>query len=357
MNRTKILRIILSLGLLAVPLVASLNAVEAARLTEVRDVLEDSGIGAASQHEISFVSTSGIAQGGTITVTFDADGQAFGLGSIAHGDMTMAAGVCGSEVNVNLGAAPDGSTWGVAVDNSDDFITFTSATGAVTAGHCVVLTIGTGSTKITNPSTPGIYDVDVATSLDEGSTKVAILAHVVAEVTVDETLTFTVEGMLDSACQAETGDIETSATSIPFGAVNANTFVGGCQSLEISTNATNGYVVTVQQDGPLTSVTSDTIDAGDCDGTCSISAAAAWASATNNGFGYTVYDLVNSDGVGTTGYRVLGTIGEDVPANVMTSAGVVDGSSVEVFFRISVAGDQPAGTYANEIVYVATPTY
>ncbi len=41
----------------------------------------------------------------------------------------------------------------------------------------------------------------------------------------------------------------------------------------------------------------------------------------------------------------------------MSNLGTVDGNVIEFYYQLSVAGDQPAGTYSNEIVYVATPTY
>lgn len=364
MKLARNLRTVLALALVAVPVSMALTSgVEAARLSTVSDVLSDSGLSAESDHVITFTATSGIAATDTITLTFDDAGDAFDLTGVSDTDMTMASGTCGSETADTLGAAASGATWGVNVNTTTDVITITSGTDTVTADDCVVISID-GANTINNPSVQGVYDLDIATTSDTGKTLLAIVPHVTADVTVDETLTFTVSGVAGASCTT-VADVDTTATSVSFGSVTANTFYDACQGLLVSTNATGGYSVTLQQDGDLTSAGLDTIDPGTCDGACAVATEAAWATATNNGFAFCIDNVTGTDGAftnacsagGSAGYRLLGTLGTDTPEVIMTNTGFVDSNEVEVGYRISVAGDQPAGTYQNDLVYVATPTY
>jgi hypothetical protein len=83
--------------------------------------------------------------------------------------------------------------------------------------------------------------------------------------------------------------ITTSATSVPFGFISPNTFYQGCQDLVVSTNAGNGYSVTVQESSAMRSadgrfvIPDTTCDAGDC----SVVTATTWVTPTKNGFGHT----------------------------------------------------------------------
>lgn len=367
----KTIRILAILALVLTPMLSALvGSAEAAALTSVKDTVSDSGLSANSNHEIRFVATSGVSAAGTITLTFDDTGDAYDLTGVGFADMDLDAGVCSSETSRTLGSTASGATWGVNVNTSTDVITLTSGTDTITAGHCVIIKIGTnasgGTNQINNPSSASVYDLDITSGAsDTGKTLLAVLSHVTADVTVDETLTFTVSGIASGACSSRTSDVTTTATSVSFGSVVADTFYEACQGLLVSTNATGGYSVTVQQDGDLTSAGLDTVDAGVCDGTCDISTEDGWATPTNNGFAYCVDDVANTDAVATNpcsdgataGYRLFGTLGTDTPEVIMSNSGVVSGSEIEVGYQISIDGAQPAGTYSNELIYVATPTY
>ncbi len=297
MRKKNLVKIIVLLGLVLTPVLASVNSVSAAALSSVKDVLSDSGPSVVSNHAISFEATSGIAAGNTINLVFDDVANSFNFGSVAYTDMDMSSGTCGSETADTLGTTASGSTWGVTVNATTDEITITSGTDTVTAGGCVVVLIGTNATggvnQMTNP-TAGVYGIDVETTSDSGSTLVAILSHVAVDVTVDETLTFTVTGQGTTDCTTNTTTLST-ASAVSFGSVNEDSFYTACQELLVSTNASNGYSVTVQQDEPLTSDALDTIAAGSCDGACTVTTAGAWATNTNNGFAYTLANVTGTD--------------------------------------------------------------
>ena len=91
--------------------------------------------------------------------------------------------------------------------------------------------------------------------------------------------------------------LTTSATAVPFGIINPNAFYQGCQDLTVSTNAGDGYSVTVQESHAM--MTADgrfTIPDTACDaGDCSVATATAWATPTHNGFGHTCANQSGSD--------------------------------------------------------------
>jgi hypothetical protein len=96
---------------------------------------------------------------------------------------------------------------------------------------------------------------------------------------------------------ATVNGINTTATAVPFGIIAPNTFYQGCQDLTVSTNAGNGYSVTVQEssafqtaDGRFT-IPDTTCDAGDC----TVATATTWVTPTNNGFGHTCKNQSGSD--------------------------------------------------------------
>ena len=342
------------------------TATFAGRVKDLEDLMSDSGDSQVSDHTISFSATNGVAAGETINVLFDDSGDAFDLTGVVLGDIDLNTGTCGAETDQPLAATASGATWGVTINSTTDEILFTSGTATVANDDCVVIEIGTvaasGTNQITNPASTGLYDVEIATTQDSGKTKVAIVEHVGADVTVDETMTFTISGQTTAQC-ATTTDVNTTATNISFGTAAANTFYDACQEVYIETNAASGYNVTLTQTQLLTSGT-DTIAEGTCDGGCSDTTEAAWATATNNGFGYCLENITGTDAsptndcaAGTPGFKTFTIHGTDTPEVIMTNTGVTSGSAAEVGYRISVDAAQPAGFYQNELIYVATAKY
>jgi len=129
---------------------------------------------------------------------------------------------------------------------------------------------------------------------------VAIIEGVAVSVTIDESLSFSIAGVTNTAC-TEGGtatQVTTTAITVPFGSsgLAANTFYKGCHDLTVSTNAASGYSVTNEVNTSLLRPGTDsgdkTIDNAICDdGSCTAVIGTAtttpWATATANGFGYT----------------------------------------------------------------------
>jgi hypothetical protein len=173
-----------------------------------------------------------LGNGDTTTITFDSGFTT--LNNVASGDVT-----------VTVNGVSDPFT-GFA--QSGQNFSFTNV--AATAGQIVRIAITSGN--ITNPATPGSYEVNIVAGSNNGATEVAIIDDVLVQASVDTNFTFTISGVATStAINGVTTTGSTSPQLINYGEVAAgsgNAEVLG-QRLNVSTNAINGFVVTVQSDG------------------------------------------------------------------------------------------------------------
>jgi hypothetical protein len=157
--------------------------------------------------------------------------------------------------------------------------------------------------------------------------------------------------------------IATTATSVPFGIISPNTFYQGCQDLIVSTNAGNGYSVTVQESSAMRTVDGRfSIPDTTCDGgTCSESTAAAWANATKNGFGHTCFNQsmhdCNAAYSSGTNFRQFANIAGGETAQAVMSSSTAATATGRVKYRLSAGSGQVAGTYTTIITYTIYATY
>lgn len=365
-----------------------LRTAEAAALTSIKDTLSASAPSTVSNHTIQFVTPSGVDAAEAITITFPVG---FSMGSVAFGDVDFAEGDSGtcstaSFTDKTLAGSASGATWGAAV--SGQVLTITSDSGTVTAGRCVTVEIGTnatagtaGTNRITNPAksagagTADPYDITIAGSFgDTGTAMVAIVEGVTISATIDESLSFSIAAVTNNNCDSSFTTLagpDSTVSAVSFGTLtSANTFVHGCHDLSVTTNATNGYAVTAEENTNLikadNTVLADTI--GD-NGTMTESTQTAWGTATNNGFGYS---CANNSGTGcsvsaTTNYRQFackGTDGQCDPGTgaetqqaVMASASPANANSSRIEYKLSYGATQASGVYSNTITYIATPTF
>ncbi len=384
-NNKTIFGVVLAVGLLLFG-VSGVFDVWAAKVSNFKDTLEDSRPSTDSNHEIQFVTSSGVATGETIILKFDDATDNFTIsGSLDFSDLDLAEdtdgtpGDCsGTLTDKTLAATATATDWGVGVNTTTDEITLTAPSSGtpIAAGACLIIEIGdnatsgaTGDAYIQNPATASIYDIDVAgTMTDSGNTKVVVIDTITASVTIDESLSVTVAGETAANCNfgAGTGDIDTTATSIPFGTAAGNTFVDGCQNITVSTNSSGGYNATIIQSDQLTSGSDQILD-GNCDGACDETTLATWATATNNGFAYCLEDITGTSTGFIAGsqcndttpeFKIMSDLSDsETPETIMSATAPVSGDEINVGFRLSVPGDQAAGTYTNNIIYVVTPVY
>ncbi|MCA9359795.1 hypothetical protein H6781_01265 [Candidatus Nomurabacteria bacterium] len=246
----------------------SLQFVEAANVTTLSDTLTDSGPGVVSDHTISFVTPTGVANGETITIDFS-DGP-FVVGSVDEtdvdvlddtNDLVIAADCSGSD---EASAVFSGTTLTITLCAGDGAFIPSNGTTTIKIGSNATYGGDTGDAdaQLTNPSA-GSYEINVtAGSADTGSTRVAIVSAVTVTASVDTLFTFTVAGVAggQTVNTADVTDGPTTATTIPFGELVADTASTTAQDLTVVTNAYNGFVVTVVSDGQLVSTNGADID-------------------------------------------------------------------------------------------------
>jgi hypothetical protein len=143
-------------------------------------------------------------------------------------------------------------------------------------------------------------------------------------------------------------------------------------SLSVESNAINGFIVTVEQNHNMMASSGADIDSFQ-DGTAATTGA-VWASPTGT-FGnedtYGHLGLHSEDGSNTIAnvasvsgasdgdwFGFSGTTSVEVWDHDSTSDGIIqDIGHIDVGYRIEVTGLQEAGTYTNQLMYVATPTF
>lgn len=352
----------------------SLRFAEAANVTSLSNTLSDSAPNASSTHTITFVTPTGVANGETITVSF-ADGP-FVIGAVDFTDidvqddttdLTVAADCTGSE---QIGASFTGTlltlefcaTGGASI----------GANGTTTIEIGTNATFGTaGDRDIVNPGTIRSYEINItAGNTDIGETRVAIIASVTVSASVDTTFSFTVTGVAPGvAVNGGTTTGSTTAIAIPFGELQAGVASTAAQNLAVATNASNGFVVTVQVDQQLQSATGADID-GFANGSY-VTTPIAWTGPTpsvGNEDTYGHWGLTTEDE--TLGDSLTDLFGSELyasasttPVEVFRHNGPADGETphiglTRVGYRAEISALQEAGNdYTATLTYVATPVF
>lgn len=209
---------------------------------------------------------------------------------------------------------------------------------------------------------------------------VGIIEAVKITATVDPTISFTIAGVASgqTRCGIST-DVTTTAAAVPFGSLSLSAFGDAAQSLNISTNAVNGYSVTAVENDQLglnggacagdntgTSCIRDSIGDG---GTMSHTSSAEWATTTPKGFAYSLqngdaanvafqYTTATGNCTGTYCARQFADAeGSQTAVQLFNSSTVADNETVEVCYRILPSVTNAAGNYENRVTYTATATF
>jgi hypothetical protein len=332
---------------------------QAANLVRVSNTLTDSGPGAQSGHFISFEipADSFIVSTNTIAITFPDD--FVDVDQITEPDLT---------VRVNAGAP-------IAIGGYSAVGQVVSFTG-VTATSTDTVTVQVPAGIVTNPTDIESYEFLITTPRDTGRTRVAIVDYVVVTATVETTFDFVIDGLATSTTVNGTTTTGTaSATTIPFGVIDQGQIYTLGQSLSVTTNARNGFVVTVEQDGNLRSANGADID-GFTDGTY-VNTPTAWAPPNAlidpgasllqenmwGHWGLTSNDSTLNAGEFTTGGGDLWVAASTTPRQVFRHTGPADGVTQDyglalVAYRIQISPLQEAGDdYQTTLMYIATPTF
>lgn len=348
----------------------SLRFADAANLASISDTITDSAPSSPADHDIQFthaVTGVGVANGEDIVLDFS-DGP-FNLTGIGTEDVSLFV---------------DGADFGQAnwsLVNGGTTLTITINTGSIGAGSTTRIYIGnnasndggTPDSQIVNPGSEGSYEINISAGApaDTGATRVVVLNSVAVTATVDTIFTFAVSGVNSGVTVngvATTGT--TSTTSIPFGSLDAGVATTAAQQLTVNTNASNGYVVTVQSDTELQSTTGGVIDGFD-NGSNS-DTPTVWGTpdgdinlpTTWGHWGFTTDDATTTRDAGDEfDSGEFAAISSSTARVVMSHDGPANGSgtgigTTYVGYRVEITALQEAGDdYSTNLTYIATPTF
>lgn len=338
----------------------------ASNLTSVSDTLSDSRPWLPANHTIVYSNSTTTIAGQTISYTFDPNTSLFGsLVGVSLADVTST----GMSI---VGSCSAGSNR-VTMATSTTALTFTVCGSNSVGSTTITLKILNG--KITNPTSTGSYIIRIAAGTNAADTRVAIVNGVNVTAAVATTFTFTVSTLATSTTllnNATTTNGSTS-TTLPFGTIAPNAHAELAQQLNVTTNATNGFAVTLHEDQDLTSQTGNTIHLfSNANATSTPSPWTAPGNSLYNAntwghFGITSDDVSSSfygaPNFGTSTPLYAGSFNPTSTLTVFTYNGPADGSTqnvgaAKVAFRIEIGTLQPAANdYTNNLIYVATPVF
>jgi hypothetical protein len=355
-------------------------------------------------HTIQFTLVNAVPSNGDILITIPAvditgktnDGfpdtnssiatNGFDLNGLAAGNVTVASSGCANNWTVAAVTAGTAST--------DHTIRIDRNTNSCAAGSTITVTVGDANKKLINPApvttghTQGVadvYTIGVQTrdgsdnQLDYANIKVAIIEGVLVSATIQETLALTIAGVNSgvSACGTTTS-VATTATAVPWGTItNFGAFFNAAQTVTVSTNASSGYTVKVEESDQMgkNGITCTGANAGEansciqdtvCSGTnCSESTSQDWTSTSFYGMGYSLANLSGSDAAFV--FNELGRTfstkqfadqeAGETKQNIMSKSSPAASSQVYVCYRLNISSTQPAGYYFNHVKYTASAVF
>lgn len=348
--KKKILHLLLA-TLLAVsvfPFVATRS--ESASLTTLSDTMSRLMISTASNHEISFVTPTGVGAGEKIKVTFS-DNFASGLNSVDYLDMDLE----DDGADLTLAATCTTTTWGAVVATRT--ITFTSCTGAIAASSTVKVKVGTnatepttGDTQIVNPSGAGSNTISIATTTS-GDVNIDTGALAVPIMTEDQvTVSATVDPSITSSLNASTCSLGTLT----------DTSTGFCSYINtVNTNAGSGYAATIisaDTTGRLCSPSPGTctnnipVEGGDSvvtQGTSEYGAGTSRAGQT----------LAQYTTCANNNNQPATPLSDTVAKQYASATGPVSSHQTTVCHAATIAGSQASGNYSHTVTSITTGTF
>ena len=151
--------------------------------------------------------------------------------------------------------------------------------------------------------------------------------------------------------------VSTTATGIPFGALVVASSVAAAQQLAITTNAQNGYELYAMQDSPLTDNHGDTVPGVAATNASPLPWGSACAAVSTACYGYHPGSPVLSGG--STRFAANDTYAAltSTIAEVGYSGFAVTSSTMDMIYRIQIAGNQGNGSYQNNIAYIVAPSF
>ncbi len=172
-------------------------------------------------------------------------------------------------------------------------------------------------------------------------------------------LTFAISGLATStATEGVTTEINTTSTSVPFGALLVGDPVVAAQRLTISTNAAQGYQIFAYQQQGFAGAYGDEIEP--IVGTNA--SPTDWSTGCDPGFtgcfGYHAGDDVLLTGTSTR-FSADDTFARftTTPAEIAYSPAPVADENTDMVYKVEAHQNQPAGDYNTSLVYIVVPTF
>ena len=336
-----------------------------ASLSSVSDTLTDSRPGFSANHSIVYTNPSSTNAGETVLITFDPTSSLFGgIATVTSTDLSIT-----------------GMTLVTTCSAGSNRVSLTGASAtALTITVCAGNTVASGTknihvnnSKITNPTSTGSYIIRIGgTQVNSADTRVAIVTGVTVTAAVATVFTFTVAGLATSTTLLNNATTTggSSSTVLSFGTLAPNTHAELGQQLTVTTNAGNGFAVTIHEDQPLTSSNGNFIS--QFKNGNAVATPAAWISPsstldqpwTYGHFGITSDDAdLGAGQFGTSTPLYAGSFQSTSTLTIFSHTGPSDGTTqnkgaAKVAMRIEIGPLQAAANdYTDQLIYVATPTF
>ena len=337
---------------------AKIQVVYAAALSSLSDTQSSLKVSTLSDHTIQFVTPTGLSAGQGISITFPS-GYATGTFNVNNFDLaTSTSATCSGFIDAALASgAAAGSVWGVTQATSTVYIT--SGTATIPANRCVQIRIGSnaisqasGTSQITNPSSANTYSISIVSGSDNGSVTENIVTDDTVAMTgiVAQTLSFTISTTTIYFGTLSALGPKYASSSNPLGD-SAETIA---HTLAVGTNAPSGYTLSVRGQ-TLTSQqnASNTISA--------IGVSAASSTLGTEQFGIRATTAGGTGSTVSSPYAFATSYGYNATATSSASLAVGSGSTNTTTYSLryvaNIAAITEAGTYAANLVYVATANF
>jgi len=314
---------------------AAVAPASAATLTGAKDVISSSVPSAAG---VSHTVTFNIPATGVSLPVATAKIQ-LSTANFAFADGTVVLNTVGPSDNVVIASNIITLDGDVLVNGDTDagsllFITGLTATNPVAGTYSIIVK--------TDPNGDGTY-----TDGDSVTVMVQIVDSVAVTASVASTFSFSI---------ADEGDGEGSVgTEIALGALNTGAVAKDGNDLTISTNAANGYAVTVKETQQMQTPAAVTLARVAGNNTNVV--------AGTEGYGIsTEIQAQGSAGSATTVETGVFAVADDdivdtTADEIVSAPGPVANAIMEVMFKVGISGLTDSGDYSTSLIYVATPQF
>ncbi|MCK5061346.1 hypothetical protein KAR28_02255 [Candidatus Parcubacteria bacterium] len=326
---------------------------QADSMDSAKTTLSDSDIDITATSTVEFDLGTAITSGQYIRVTFES----------GFTDLLTITGACPTDTTASTTGTSD--SFRVVECTASAYIEATGTANQIIVQH-------------TNPGSENDYSVTVSThaandtEIESSETKVYILNDVEVTATVPATLTFGVDLLgMNSTRNTINGVALTGSsteTALAFGTLDDTSSSTLGHELSVSTNASGGYTVTVQQDAEMTNGAADTINSffnapdGQGSTTPDVWGAPSASLGDTETYGHmgVISDDTDNMAVNYSGSKYAGLDAAN-PIQVMAHNGPTNGSGeagvAGVAYTVEISSLQEAGDYSSALTYVCTPTY